>query len=281
MIELNKTDVAELKEKAAEIRRTFINMIHAAGSGHAGGSLSATDILTLLYYRRLNVNPDMPDDPDRDRLVLSKGHACPVLYAILADKGFFAKEELGTFRQFHSILQGHPDKNKVPGIEISSGSLGMGISFGLGTALGARLSEKNYRTYVITGCGELNEGQNWEAFMSAAKFKLENLTVIVDYNKVQLDGTNDEVMPMGDLKAKISSFDWNVVECDGHDFESIANALNEAESCKGKPTAILAHTVKGKGVSFMEGKSEWHGKTIDDVSYKMAMKELGGCEYAE
>lgn len=273
-MKLESNELVFLKEKARDLKKTMFGMLYAAGSGHPGGSLSAADIITYLYYKEMNVDPANPNSPNRDRFILSKGHACPILYAVLADKGFFPAEELKTFRQFHSILQGHPDRKKVPGIEISSGSLGMGISFGIGTALSARLENRDYRTYVITGDGELDEGQNWEAFMCAAKYKLDNLTVIVDHNKVQLDGTSDEVMPLGDVAAKIRAFDWNVVECDGHDFNSIAEAVNLARSCIGRPTAIVAHTIKGKGVSFMEGKSEWHGKAVDKEAYEKAMEEL-------
>ena len=273
---IENKELTFLKEKAKELRKTVIEIIHDAGSGHPGGSLSAVEILTYLYYKKMNVMPDNPKWEDRDRFILSKGHACPILYVILADKGFFPKEELKNFRRFHSILQGHPDKNKVPGVEISSGSLGMGISYGLGNCLGARLDKKDFISYVLTGCGEMNEGQNWEAFMCAPKYELDNIRVIVDYNKVQLDGNNDEVMPLGDLAAKIRSFGWNVLECDGHDFDSIDQCFSKADEVKGVPTAIIAHTVKGKGVSFMEGKSEWHGKTIGDKEYVEAMKELGG-----
>ena len=276
---MNKYDDARihaLEKKSQELRLLTIEMLHRAGSGHPGGSLSAADILTALYYDEMHIDGNNPKDPNRDRFVLSKGHACPILYAALADTGFFPKDTLWTLRQFHSILQGHPDMRKVPGVEISSGSLGMGISFGIGTSLGARLSGKSYRTYVLTGCGELDEGQNWEAFMSAAKFGIDNMTVIVDYNRVQLDGTNDEIMPLGDLPGKIQSFGWNVVMCNGHDMRSILQALEQSRVCKGKPTAIIAHTIKGKGVSCMEGKSDWHGKTVDDKTYKLALAELRG-----
>lgn len=269
-------DVTELEEKARDLRIRMLGMLHKAGSGHPGGSLSAMDILTALYYHEMNVDPQNPKDPDRDRLILSKGHACPAVYTILADKGYFPLETLDTLRQFGSILQGHPDSKKVPGIEISSGSLGMGISFGVGTALGARMDGRSYRTYVLTGCGEHDEGQNWEAYMSGFKYGLDNLAVIIDYNKVQLDGTNQQIMPLGSLTDKIKAFGWNVVECDGHNFTSLLDALEQARNCKGVPTAIVAHTVKGKGVSFMEGKAGWHGKQVDDESYRLAMEELGG-----
>lgn len=269
-------DVTALEAKARDLRIRMLGMLHKAGSGHPGGSLSAMDILTALYYHEMNVDPQNPKDPDRDRLILSKGHACPAVYTILADKGYFPLETLDTLRQFGSILQGHPDSKKVPGIEISSGSLGMGISFGVGTALGARMDGRSYRTYVLTGCGEHDEGQNWEAYMSGFKYGLDNLAVIIDYNKIQLDGTNQQIMPLGSLPDKIKAFGWNVVECDGHNFTSLLEALEQARNCKGVPTAIVAHTVKGKGVSFMEGKAGWHGKQVDDESYRLAMEELGG-----
>jgi transketolase len=228
----------------------------------------------VLYYAELNVDADNPKDPYRDRVVLSKGHAAPALYAILASKGFFPKEELPKLRKIGSILQGHPDMKKVPGIEMSSGSLAMGISCGIGMALAGRLDNRLYRVYVLTGCGELDEGQNWEAFMAGAKYGLDNLVVIVDYNRVQLDGTTDEIMPLGDLARKIKSFDWQVIECDGHDIPEILEALEHARHTKGLPSVIIAHTVKGKGVSFMEHDHQWHGKTLDKQSYSRAIAEL-------
>ena len=271
-------DVAALKRTAEELRVAIVEMIHTAGSGHAGGSLSMCELLSVLYYAELNVDPENPRDPERDRFILSKGHGAPALYAILASKGFFPEEDLATLRQTGSKLQGHPDMKKVPGIDISSGSLGMGISFGIGTSLAARLNGSSYRTYVITGCGELDEGQNWEALMCAAKYGLDNLTVIVDYNRVQLDGTNEEIMPLGSLEEKLKAFNWNVVECDGHDVNSILEALDKARETKGRPTVIVANTVKGKGVSFMEHKNEWHGKPIDDECYEKALQELKGAQ---
>ncbi len=269
-------NVKELEDIAHELRVTIVEMIHEAGSGHAGGSLSMCEILSVLYYAELHVDPKNPRDPKRDRLILSKGHGAPALYAILARKGFFPEKDLRTLRKLGSKLQGHPDMKKVPGIDISSGSLGMGISFGIGTALGARLDGLPYRAYVVTGCGELDEGQNWEGLMCAAKYGLDNLAVIVDYNRVQLDGTNEEIMPLAALEAKLAAFNWHVVECDGHSISGLIAALNEARQTKGKPTVIVAHTVKGKGVSFMEHRHEWHGKEIDDDSYEKALGELKG-----
>ncbi len=264
----------QLAKIAHELRLTLIDMVYKAGSGHCGGSLSICEILSVLYYTELNIDAANPKDPNRDRFVLSKGHAAPALYAILAKKGFFPKGELDKLRKSGSILQGHPDMKKVPGVEMSSGSLGMGISCGIGMALAGRLDSLSYRVYVLTGCGELDEGQNWEAFMAGAKYGLDNLVVIVDYNRVQLDGSNNEIMPLGDLCRKITSFDWNVLECDGHNIPQILEALREAKQKKGRPSAIVIHTVKGKGVSFMEHRHEWHGKPLNDEDYAHAMAEL-------
>ncbi len=271
-----KPDVKELEAIARELRVTIVDMLHKAGSGHAGGSLSLCEILSVLYYSELNVDPRNPRDPNRDRLILSKGHGAPALYAILARKGFFPVECLDTLRKIGSKLQGHPDMNKTPGVDISSGSLGMGLSFGIGTALGARLNNLSYKTYVITGCGELDEGQNWEALMCAAKYGLSNLIAIVDYNQVQLDGTNEEIMPLADLKRKLASFNWRVRTCDGHSVPELLAVLGKARKAKERPTVIVAYTVKGKGISFMEHKSEWHGKEISDENLQKALAELKG-----
>ena len=254
-------------------------MCHQAGSGHLGGSLSLCEILTVLYYRVLNIDPDIPKDPDRDRMILSKGHGAPALYAVLAEKGYFPKAELATLRQVDSRLQGHPVKNKLPGIEITAGSLGMGISVGIGTVLAARHSGRSYLTYVVVGDGELNEGQNWEAFLTAAKYKADEMCIIVDYNKIQLDGRSDDILPLGSLRGKIESFDCFVIECDGHNIDALLSAVDEARSHKGQPSVILAHTVKGKGVSFMENDPDWHGKTISDVDCERALAELAGVEF--
>lgn len=270
------TAIGQLYRVAHGLRKDIITMCHRAGSGHPGGSLSACEILSVLYYRVLNVDPEHPKDPNRDRFVLSKGHAAPALYAILARKGYFDKAELLTLRQINSRLQGHPDMTKVPGVEISSGSLGMGISFGIGTALASRLSNRSYRTYVMTGCGELDEGQNWEALLTAAKYNLEELCVIVDFNKIQLDGRTDDILPLGNLQDKFVAFGWNAIECDGHDIEALLGAFSKVKNSKGKPSVIIAHTVKGKGISFMEDKHTWHGRSISDVEYNLAMAELSG-----
>ena len=271
-------DAGQLECMARQLRVAIIDMIHKAGSGHPGGSLSICEILSTLYFSELRVNPENPKDPARDRFVLSKGHAAPALYGILARRGFFPEAELDTLRKTGSRLQGHPDSKHLPGVDVSSGSLGMGISFGIGCALAARLSGADYRSYVLTGCGELDEGQNWEGLMTGAKYQLDNLLVIVDYNKVQLDGTNDEIMPLGDLVAKLRVFNWNVLECDGHNVAELLGAYEEARNTKGVPTIIVAHTVKGKGVSFMEHKCQWHGMPINDEQCACAMAELEGAK---
>ena len=273
---IEKPSVEQMKKTAQDLRVAIINMIYKAGSGHPGGSFSCCEILTVLYFNELRVDPLNSTDPCRDRFILSKGHACPALYAVLAEKGFIPKEELPTLRKCGSRLQGHPDMRKVPGVELSAGSLGMGISFGIGTQIAARLSGRTYRTYVLTGDGELDEGENWEGFLTGAKYKLDDLTVIVDYNKVQLDGTLDEILPLGELGKKILAFNWNVIECDGHDVNDIIRALDEARQAKGRPNAILAHTIKGKGVSFMENQSAWHGRPPDEEEYERAVAELKG-----
>ncbi|HEY5585820.1 MAG TPA: transketolase [Ruminiclostridium sp.] len=262
-----------LQRKAQELRITIINMIHKAGSGHSGGSLSSSEILTVLYEDVMNIRPNEPLWEDRDRFVLSKGHGAPALYAILAQKGFFNSDNLNTLRQLDSCLQGHPCMFKLPGIEMSTGSLGMGISVGVGMALAAQLHKRNNRVFVLCGDGELQEGQNWEAMISAAKWKLDNLVIIIDRNHVQLDGTEEQVMPMGDLNAKLKSFIPNLFTCDGHDVKALLDTFQRALNSKG-PSVIVAETVKGKGVSFMEGQSAWHGKTISKEEYILAIKEL-------
>ena len=264
-----------LREMCRRFRIEALTAIHRAQSGHPGGSLSVCEILTLLYQQRMNVSADRPDDPERDRLVLSKGHACPMLYVNLAEKGFIPKESLETLRMTGRLLQGHPS-NHTPGIDMSAGPLGIGLAAAQGMALGLRLNGSRARVYAVLGDGELDEGAVWEAAMSAPKYKLANLTAIVDRNHVQLDGTTDEVMPLGDLAAKWRSFSWNVIECDGHDLPALDAALDTAESYTAGPSVIIADTVKGKGVSFMEGQAGWHGKAIDDESFRKAMAELGG-----
>lgn len=268
--------VEMLEAKAAELRRTIVEMIHRAGSGHTGGSLSAVELVTALYYSEMKIDPQHPQDDDRDRFVLSKGHAAPLLYAVLADQGFFPREELSTLRRFGSRLQGHPCREKLPGVELSTGSLGMGISAGIGMALAARQKGASWRTYVLCGDGEMNEGQNWEGFMAANKWKLDQLVIIIDRNRVQLDGTESEIMPTGDLAAKIATFGLRTREIDGHSIPQILEALEWARQSGQGASVIVANTVKGKGVSFMEGKNIWHGKQIGDADYAAAMQELEG-----
>jgi len=270
--------LAELQAIAHDLRRNIVTMIHKAGSGHIGGSLSVCDILTVLYFRELNVDPRRPEDPNRDRLLLSKGHTAPALYAVLAKRGYFPEEELMTLRQTGSRLQGHPDKLKVPGVELSAGSLGMGVSVGIGIALGAKKQGKPFRVWVVTGCGELDEGQNWEAFMAAKKYALDNLTVIVDYNRMQNDGSNDDIMPLGDVPRKLEAFGLNVIQCDGHDHADLLRAIESAKAFRGGPTAIVAKTIKSKGVPFMENDWSWHGKQVSDAAFERAMKELEASE---
>ncbi|MEA2025658.1 MAG: transketolase [Chloroflexota bacterium] len=264
----------ELRLTATVLRKNILQMIYTAKSGHPGGALSAADLLTVLYYDEMSIDPSDPTWEDRDRFLLSKGHACPVLYAALAMKGYFDIDQLGTLRRIDGILQGHPDMNKTPGVDYTTGSLGNGLSIGLGMALAAKLDQKDFRTFVLLGCGEMQEGLVWEAMMAAAKFKTDNLCAIVDYNRLQLDGHNDEVMPLGDLRAKLASFDWHVIECDGHDVSAIRNALAEARGVKGKPSVLIADTVKGKGVSYMEDQVGWHGKVPNEEQFRQAMTEL-------
>jgi transketolase len=264
-----------LQQRAQELRLSIVDMIHKAGSGHSGGSLSCAEILTVLYDEIMNVRPDQPAWEDRDRFVLSKGHGAPALYAVLARSGYFDAARLDTLRQLESCLQGHPCMFKLPGVEMSTGSLGMGLSVGVGMALAAKLQGKKYRVYVLCGDGELNEGQNWEAMMSMAKWQLDNLVLIVDRNHVQLDGTEAQVMPLFDLQAKLEAFGLSVTCCDGHDTRQLLDAFR-AVAGLGLPAAIIAETVKGKGVSFMEGKSEWHGKPIDADDYRKAVNEIRG-----
>ena len=268
--------VKNLSDEAKKLRIQIIKMIYTAQSGHPGGSLSSIDILTCLYFYQMRIKPEKPSWEDRDRFVLSKGHAAPALYVVLAKLGYFPRETLFTLRQVGSILQGHPDMRKTPGIEMSTGSLGNGLSVGIGMALGAKLAGKDYHTYVLIGDGEADEGEIWEAAMAASKYKLDNLTAICDFNRVQLDGPIEEIMPLDPLPEKWKAFNWSVIEIDGHNMEEILDALDKAKQMKGKPTMIIAHTVKGKGISFMEGKFQWHGKAPNKEEYEIALQELGG-----
>lgn len=266
--------VPALREMARRLRRHVITMTAVAGSGHPGGSLSAADIVAALYFKVMRHDPANPQWEDRDRFILSKGHSAPVLYAALAESGYFPTEELSTLRKPDSCLQGHTDRNLTPGVEMTAGSLGMGLSFGIGVALAARLDHRGHRTYVLLGDGECQEGQTWEAALSAAQFKLDNLTAIVDYNEMQLSGWTREIMNLDPLDKKWQAFGWHTIDTDGHDYDQILAALQEARSTRGKPTVIIAHTVKGKGVSFMENNVRFHGKAPTPEEAERALREL-------
>lgn len=266
--------VNELEKMAVIIRCNIIDMICTAAAGHPGGSLSATDVVTALYFRVMRIDPQNPDWPDRDRFILSKGHACPVWYAALAERGYFEKSHLKTLRQMGSILQGHPDMRKTPGIDMTAGSLGHGLSAGLGMALSAKLQQKDYHVFVVIGDGESQEGSIWEASMAAPRFKLDNLTAILDYNHLQNDDSVDDIMPIHPVIDKWQAFGWNVIDIDGHDMAQVVQALEEAKSHRGVPTIVVANTVKGKGVSYMENVCEWHGKAPCQDEADQALEEL-------
>jgi len=263
-----------LAQKANEIRKGALTGVYSANSGHPGGSLSIADILAYLFFEKMNVSKDNPGDPDRDRFVLSKGHTAPALYAVLAEKGFFPKEDLKTFRHSESYLQGHPDMKGVPGVDMTTGSLGLGVSAACGMAKSAKIFNKDYRVYSILGDGEIQEGQVWEAAMFAGHYKLDNLCIFIDWNGLQIDGDITEVMNPTPIDKKYEAFGFNVINIDGHDFDEIESAVRQAEECKGKPTAVICRTVKGKGVSFMENKAEWHGSAPNKEQYELAMAEL-------
>lgn len=263
-----------LKRKAAEVRKNIIEEVYSAGSGHPGGSLSCADILTVLYFKQMKEDYRNPKDPDRDRFVLSKGHASPVLYSVLAEKGYIPKEDLLTFRQATSYLEGHPSLKDVPGVDMTTGSLGQGISAACGMAQMGKLDKKDYRVYAILGDGELQEGQVWEAMMYAAHYKLDNLTAFLDHNGLQIDGDITKIMSPEPVGAKFEAFGWNVVLIDGHDINQIDDAIERAKSTKGKPTMIVAETVKGKGVSYMENQFGWHGKAPNKEQRDQAIAEL-------
>ncbi len=275
-----KMDKKELQKKAVEVRKGIVTAVHAAKAGHPGGSLSAADIFTYLYFQELNIDPEKPKDPDRDRFVLSKGHTAPGLYSALANRGFFPVKDLETLRHLGSYLQGHPDMKHIPGVDMSSGSLGQGLSAACGMALAAKLNGKSYRTYCLCGDGELQEGQIWEAAMFAGAKKLDNLCVIVDNNNLQIDGPITEVCSPYPIDKKFEAFNFHVICIDGNDFDQIGKAFEEAKTVKGMPTCILAKTVKGKGVSFMENQVGWHGKAPNDDEYKVAMEDLEKLEAA-
>ena len=264
----------ELMKTANEIRKGIVTALHSAKAGHPGGSLSATEIFTYLYFEEMNVDPKDPKKADRDRFVLSKGHTAPGLYSTLAQKGFFPKEDLVTHRHTGSYLQGHPDMKHIPGVDMSSGSLGQGISAAVGMAIAGKLDNADYRVYTLLGDGEIQEGQVWEASMLAAHRKLDNLVVIVDNNNLQIDGAITEVNSPYPIDKKFEAFNFHVINIDGNDFDQIDAAFKEAKTVKGQPTAIIAKTVKGKGVSFMENQVGWHGKAPNDEEYKIAMEEL-------
>ncbi len=267
--------VKELKNQCTELKKKVISMIYKAQSGHPGGSLSAADFVTALYFREMNIDPKNPHWEDRDRCILSKGHVCPIQYAALATLGYFPEEVLDTLRKEGSILQGHPDMKKCPGIDISTGSLGQGMACGVGMALAGKRDGKDYRVFVVLGDGECQEGEIWEAAQTANKYQLDNVVAFVDNNNLQIDGTCDEVMPNIDLGKKFAAFGWEVYEIDGHDMEQIVATLDKIREAKnGKPKCIFAHTVKGKGVSFMENQCGWHGVAPNEEEYKQAMAEL-------
>ena len=271
---MNQNELKSLKTTAAKIRLGILEGVHAAASGHPGGSLSIAEILTYLYFKELNVDPKNPQNPDRDRFVLSKGHAAPGLYAALAEKGFFDREELKKLRHVDSFLQGHPDMKIIPGVDMSAGSLGLGISSACGMALAGKIDKRDYRVYTVVGDGESEEGQVWEAAMFAAHYKLDNLCVIIDWNGLQIDGPVAEVMNPTPHDKKFEAFGFHVITIDGHDFDQIEAAFAEAEATKGQPTVIIAKTIKGKNVSFMENSVNWHGAAPNDEQHAQAIAEL-------
>ncbi len=280
MREINEKAIAQVSEMALAMRRDIIEMLGQACSGHSGGSLSAADIVSSLYFWEMDTDPQNPEWEDRDRFVLSKGHAGPVLYAALAEKGFFPKEKLSTLRKLGSPLQGHPDMRKLEGVEASTGSLGQGISWAVGMALGGKLDHKDYRVYALLGDGEIEEGMVWEALMAAAHYKLDNLVAFIDHNGLQIDGPIEKVLSPEPIADKLRAFGWETLVIDGHDIKQIMTALETARKTKTKPTAILADTVKGKGCSFMENRAEWHGTTPNKEQVQQALAELneaGSC----
>lgn len=266
----------ELVKMTQTVRRDIVTMIHEAGSGHPGGSLSAAELMTALYFSVMKLDPENLEWEDRDRFILSKGHVAPVVYSVLARRGFFPVEELHTLRKLGSILQGHPHKEHTPGLDCSSGSLGQGLSIANGLALAFKKQNRSNRVYCLLGDGELQEGQCWEAVMTAAQHQLDNLCAIVDYNHVQLDGTTDEIKDLGNLCNKWKEFGWNVIELDGHDMEQVCSAYEKAAEPKGKPTVLIANTIKGKGVSFMENDCNWHGNAPSKEQLEKALEEIGG-----
>jgi len=274
LLHMVKYNINELEVIARKLRRHVISMISTAGSGHPGGSLSAADIVTALYFDILKHDSSNPHWPDRDRFILSKGHAAPVLYAALAECGYFPLDWLTTLRKTGACLQGHTDSLLTPGVDVSAGSLGQGLSIGIGMALAARLDNRDYHTYVLMGDGECDEGQVWEAAMFAPNYKLDNLTAIVDFNALQLDGFTRDIMDLEPFVAKWAAFKWEVIEINGHDMQQIIGAIQQAGTVRGRPTVIVAHTIKGKGVSFMENNVDWHGKAPNKAETETALREL-------
>ena len=271
---MEQANVHDLAVTAAKARLLAMDMVHAAASGHIGGSLSVMDVLTALYFHEMKVDPADPKNPDRDRFVLSKGHCTPALYAVLSLRGYFPREQAMLFRSVEGHMSGHPDMVHVPGVDMSTGSLGQGLSAAVGMALAGKVDQKSYRVYAVMGDGEIAEGQIWEAAMAAAKYHLSNLCAFVDVNGLQIDGKTADVMPSEPLDKKFEAFNWNVLQVNGHDYGAILEALDQARACTDKPTVILAHTTKGKGVSFMENEAGWHGKAPNDEQYAVAKAEL-------
>lgn len=273
-MKITENDIKDLKKIANNIRKSIIDEVYSAQSGHPGGSLSCADILTVLFFNQMNIDPSKKSDPNRDRFVLSKGHACAALYATLAHRGYFDKVELASFRKTGGFLQGHPDMKNIPGIDMSSGSLGQGLSIANGMALSSKLDKKGFRVYCLVGDGEIEEGQIWEAAMTASNYKLDNLCLIVDNNNLQIDGKVEDVMNIYPIKEKFQSFGFKTFEVDGHNIDELINVFQKAKTVKEQPTVIIAKTVKGKGVSYMEGEVAWHGKAPNKEQYEIALEEL-------
>lgn len=273
-MKVTEEDILNLKRISNNVRKSIVEEVYSAQSGHPGGALSCADILTVLYFNQMNIDPEKKDDLNRDRLVLSKGHASAALYAVLAERGYFSKDELKGFRKLGSMLQGHPDMKHIPGVDMTAGSLGQGLSVANGMAISSKLDERGFRVYCIVGDGEIEEGQIWEAAMASAHYKLDNLCLVVDNNNLQIDGKVSDVMSVYPLKEKFEAFGFEVFEVDGNDIDELITVFDKAKTVKEKPTAIIAKTIKGKGVSFMEDKADWHGKAPNDEEYKTAMEDL-------
>ena len=273
-MKVTEEDILNLKRISNNVRKSIVEEVYSAQSGHPGGALSCADILTVLYFNQMNIDPEKKDDLNRDRLVLSKGHASAALYAVLAERGYFSKDELKGFRKLGSMLQGHPDMKHIPGVDMTAGSLGQGLSVANGMAISSKLDERGFRVYCIVGDGEIEEGQIWEAAMASAHYKLDNLCLVVDNNNLQIDVKVSDVMSVYPLKEKFEAFGFEVLEVDGNDIDELITVFDKAKTVKGKPTAIIAKTIKGKGVSFMEDKADWHGKAPNDEEYKTAIEDL-------